>query len=72
MVKTKDIILIRKVRGTKYGGYLSLPSFLAGKEVEIRFKKKLTEEDKLEIKRNELNRQLRELRQKRIKKVQKR
>ena len=59
MTTEKEIIVVR--RGLP-SGVIYFPKFLIGKEVEVRFKKELTEEEEIQLKKNELTRKLKELR----------
>ena len=64
----EEVIMIRRVAKT---GMLYFPKFLIGKEIEIRFKRKLTEEDKHKLRINQLKSELKEMRMKRLKEKEK-
>lgn len=66
MKTEKEIIIIKTVGGTSHSGTsIHLPKFLMGKEIEIRFKTNLTEEEIVQLKRYELLNELKKLRKKR-------
>ncbi|HDK42515.1 MAG TPA: hypothetical protein ENG87_03990 [Candidatus Pacearchaeota archaeon] len=64
----KEFILIRKVKGVSYSrGHVYLSGFLVGKDVEVKFKRNLTELEQKQLEKNELTRKIKELREQRLK-----
>lgn len=60
----KEVVIYKVVNQSHV---INLPVFLIGKEVEIRFKSKLTEEEKKQIELNKLYEELKKIRSKKRK-----